>query len=162
MTEAILALLSIDHLVSFCAGVAATCAWHFFKARRRREILVIKWQYIATPVVVALAVYMAAETQQNADCVREFQQVLRDRSAVSTENDQISIAQRKLLYNWIHALVFPPPEIAKLPGGDPVREKWAIDLTLQTDKQFRASLDEQRENDEYRAAHPLPPPRCGE
>jgi len=45
---------------------------------------------------------MANQTQQNADCVREFQQVLRDRSSVTSENDKLSQEQRQLIYGWIH------------------------------------------------------------
>ncbi len=154
-------LFTAQGLGHFCVGIAAASAWHLMKARCTGRVVIFKWQYIAIPMAVATTLYIAIQTQQNADCVREFQQVLRDRSSVASENDRISQDQRKLIYDWIHNLVFPPPEIDKLDGADPVREKWAIDLTLETDKRFRASLDEQRENDEFRAAHPLPPATCG-
>lgn len=154
-------LFTLPSLGYFGLGVAATCGWHFIKARLQGRILIIRWQYIATPLVIALAAYMAVQNQQNADCIRQFQEVIRDRASVTSENDKLSQQQRALVYSWIHNLVFPPPDIAKLDGRDPRREKWAINLTLETDKQFRASLDEQRENDEYRAAHPLPPATCG-
>lgn len=154
-------LFTAASLGYFCLGVGAASAWHLIKARFTGKIVIFRWKYIAIPAAVAVALYMSIQTQQNADCVREFQQVLRDRSSVTSENDRISQDQRKLIYDWIHALVFPPPEIDKLDGADPVREKWAIDLTVETDKKFRASMDEQRENDEFRASHPLPAPTCG-
>jgi len=161
MVNWFLDLFTLPSLGYFGLGVAAAGLWHLIKARFQGRVLIIRWQYIATPLVIALAVYMAVQSQQNADCIRQFQQVIRDRASVTTENDKLSQQQRALLYTWIHSLVFPPPDIAKLPGADPVREKWAINLTLETDKKFRASLDEQRENDEFRAAHPLPPATCG-
>jgi hypothetical protein len=101
------------------------------------------------------------QNQQNADCVREFNQVLRERSEITSENDKLSVEQRSLIYDWIHSLLFPPPEIASLPGSDPRREKWAISRTLETDESFKASIEQQRANDARRAANPLPPPTCG-
>lgn len=161
MSDWFLDLFTLSHLGSFMLGVATATSWHYAKARFQHRIMVIKWQYIALPLAVGLTAYMAVETQQSADCVREFQQVLRERAKVTSENDQLSIEQRKLLYDWIHELLFPPPDIAKLPGSDPARETWAIDLTLETDKKFAASLEQQKENDAQRAAHPLPPATCG-
>lgn len=161
MLNWLLDLFTIEHLGYFTSGVGATCVWHLVKARYQHRIVIIKWQYITVPVAVLIAGYMAIQNQQNADCVREFNQVLRQRSQITSENDKLSIEQRTLIYNWMHDLVFPPPEIARLPGTDPNREKYAIDLTLETDKRFRESLQQQRENDARRAANPLPPPTCG-
>jgi hypothetical protein len=161
MLDWFLDLFTLQALGHFMIGVGAASAWHLIKARMSGKIVVFRWKYVTIPFVFGLTMFMAVQNQQNADCVREFQQVLRDRSAVTTENDQLSIYQRRLLYDWIHSLVFPPPQIARLPGNDPERQQWAINLTVETDKKFRASLDQQRENDEFRAAHPLPPARCG-
>lgn len=155
-------LFSLDGLAHFLIGVGAAAIYHAVKAKLTGKILVFKAQYFAIPMAIAVMLYIAMQTQQNANCVREFQQVLRDRSTITSDNDRISQDQRKLVYEWIHNLVFPPPDIAKLDGNDPVREKWAINLTLETDKQFRDSLEQQQDNDDYRAAHPLPPPQCGE
>lgn len=154
-------LFTLQGLFHFLVGVASAAAWHLAKAWRRGSIVIFRWQYIGVPLVIGITMYLANQTQSNADCVREFQQVLRDRSSVTVENDKLSQQQRTLIYHWIHNLVFPPPDIARLDGTDPARQKWAIDLTLETDKEFRASLEDQRENDAYRAAHPLPPPTCG-
>lgn len=161
MIDWLMNLFTLQGLFHFMSGVGAAAMWHLSKAYFRRQVVIFKWQYIAAPLVIGITLYMANQTQTNADCVREFQQVLRDRSSVTSENDKLSQEQRQLIYGWIHNLVFPPPDIAKLDGTDPARERWAVDLTLETDKKFRASLDEQRDNDEYRAAHPLPPATCG-
>lgn len=154
-------LFTLEHLAYYAAGVASACIWHVVKARIQHRIVVIRWQYMAVPLVLGLVLYMGAQTQANADCVREFNQVLRERSAVTSENDQISIYQRELIYNWIHDLIFPPPEVADLPGSDPRREAWAISLTQETDRQFAESIQKQRANDARRAANPLPAPTCG-
>lgn len=161
MLDWVLNLFTLEGLWHFLIGVAAASVWHCAKAKVQGKIVVFKWKYIAIPLAISITMYIAVQNQQNADCVREFNQVLRERSSVTADNDRISQEQRKLIYNWIHNLVFPPPDIAKLDGTDPAREKWAIDLTLETDRQFRISLEQQRENDEYRAANPLPPPTCG-
>lgn len=161
MLDWFLNLFTLEGLGHFVIGVAAASAYHLLKARFTGKIVVFKWQYVAVPFAFLIAMSMAFQNQQNADCVREFNQVLRERSSVTSENDQLSIHQRELIYNWMHNLVFPPPHIAGLPGSDPAREKWAIDLTLETDQQFRESINQQRENDAYRAAHPLPAPTCG-
>ena len=162
MADWFISLFTLNGLGHFLIGVGVTSAWHLIKAKLTGKLVIFKWQYITFPLSLAIVMYIAVQTQQNADCVREFQQVLRDRASVTTENDQLSQQQRKLIFDWIHQLVFPPPDIARLPGTDPTHEKWAMDLTLETDKQFRASLDEQRDNDDFRAAHPLPPAQCGE
>lgn len=162
MVNWFLDLFTLPNLGYFGLGVAAACVWHWAKAKIKRRTLVLDWRYVAIPFVFGIVAYIAAQTQQNADCVREFNQVLRERSSVTSENDQLSIRQRELIYDWIHNLVFPPSDIAALPGSDPRRQEWAIDLTLETDKQFRESIDEQRRNDAIRAANPLPPPTCGQ
>jgi len=154
-------LFTAANIGYFMLGVGAAALWHWVKAQLSNRVLVFRWQFVALPIACFIAINVSLQSQQNADCVREFQQVLRDRSALTSENDKLSQQQRLLIYNWMHSLVFPPPDIARLPGNDPVREKWAIDLTVDTDRKYRASLDEQRENDEYRAAHPLPPAPCG-
>jgi hypothetical protein len=161
MLDWFITLFTLENLTFFVAGVVSATAWHLIKARIQHRILIIQWKYIAVPLVLSIAAQMAFQNQQNADCVREFNQVLRDRSSVTSENDQISQQQRQLIYHWMHSLVFPPPQIARLPGDDPEREQWAINLTLETDRQFRESLDRQQEIDGFRAAHPLPPPTCG-
>lgn len=161
MLDAVLNLFTLQGLFHFATGAGVAGLWHIVKARRRGEIVIFRWKYIATPFVLAIAMYISAQTQQNANCVREFNQTLRVRSAITAENDALSIQQRELIYHWIHTLVFPPPDVADLDPDDPARERWAINFTIETDRLFAASIEEQRVNDTERAAHPLPPPTCG-
>lgn len=161
MIDWLLNLFTLAGLGHFLVGVGAASAWHLVKARIRGLTVVFRWKYVAVPFVFGLTMFVAVQNQQNADCVREFNHVLRQRSEITTENDSISLEQRQLLYDWIHSLVFPPPDIAGLDGADPRREKWALDLTIETDHKFDESMRIQRENEAERAAHPLPPPTCG-
>lgn len=161
MLDWFLNLFTLEGLAHFLIGVAAASLYHLAKAYVQNRVVVFKWQYVTVPFALMIVMYIAAQTQQNADCVREFNQVLRERSAVTSENDRISIYQRELVYQWMHHLIFPPPDIAKLDINDPVRQQWAVQLTVETDKKFSASIAEQRENEAKRAANPLPPPTCG-
>ncbi|MGV0793002.1 hypothetical protein [Mycolicibacterium sp. XJ1819] len=154
-------LFTLDHLGYFLLGVASAAVWHYLKAQIQRRILVIKWQYIAVPFALAIVLYTAVQNQQNADCVREFNHVLRERASVTTQNDQISIEQRELIYTWIHALIFPPPDIAALHDNHPLRRDYALRLTIATDMKFAELIEKQREYERVRAANPLPPPTCG-
>lgn len=155
-------LFTLEHLGYYVLGVASACVWHVLKARIQHRILVIRWQYMAVPLVLGLVAYMGVQTQKSADCVREFNQALRVRAEITSENDRLSIEQRELIYDWIHSLIFPPdPEIAVLPTDHPDRTRYSVWLTIETDKKFAASIEEQRENDEAWAANPLPPPTCG-
>lgn len=162
MYDWFLDLFAVGHLVYFLLGVGATCLYHLIKARLHGHTVVIRWQYIAIPVAAAAVLNVTLQNQHNADCVREFNQTLRVRSAISEENDRLSLSQRELIYEWMHALIFPPPGIAELPTTDPRRAKYGLDVTVETDKQFRASMNTQRENDRENAAHPLPAPTCGQ
>ncbi len=161
MTDWATQLFTLTHLGAFLFGVTAATAWHAIKARVQHRVLIIHWQYIAVPLVIGIALYLAQETQRSADCVREFQQVLRERSSVTTQNDQISIEQRELIYEWMHNLVFPPPDIARLDEGDPARKEYLQLLTEVTDERFAELIAKQREFERVRSENPLPAPRCG-
>jgi hypothetical protein len=161
MLNWLLDLFALEHLVSFMFGIASATTWHYVKARIQRRILVIKWEYIVIPLAVGVIAYMAVQTQTNADCVREFQQVLRERSQVTSENDRISTDQRELIYGWLHALIFPPSEVAMLDTHDPRRQEYALQLTRATDAKFAELIAQQREFEQIRARNPLPPATCG-
>jgi hypothetical protein len=143
-------------------GFVVSWGWQCGKAMVKRRKIEFRWNslvYIACALVIA---WVMVETREANQCIQEFNQALRVRSQITQENDRLSIQQREIIYGWMHALVFPPPHIAQLSNSDPKRQQWAVQLTLDTDEVFKKSLEQQRENDEKRAANPLPAPTCGE
>lgn len=138
----------------------------------RRTVPGIDPKWIGAVMAVGTLGYVLFQGQQTHDqtvalsdatkaCQVEFNTALRARSQITIENDKISRQQREVVYDWMHQLIFPPPDIAVLPGSDPRREKYALDLTLRTDDLLRASIAEQREIDQRRADNPYPEPSCG-
>lgn len=169
-----LELFTLANLGYFMLGVASACAWHVIKAKFQHRIVVIRWQYIAIPVMVGLAAYMAAESQQNADCTREFNQAIRDSRAITGANDHLSIRHRQKSSEkgraetkmWIMVLRPPDPDMAARDFSDPVRQLWARSVVNdyareagKLDAEILAIEKEQRELVDSRP--PLPEPRCG-
>lgn len=155
-------LFTVANLAYFVLGGTVTYAYHIVKARMTSGTVIIRWQYFAAPLAAGIVLNVALQTQQNADCVREFQQVLRARSEITTQNDDVSQKQRMLVYGWIHNLIFPPPDIAGLDPQDPRRQKYGLELTQATDREFADLIKLQDEYDRQRAQHTLPPATCGE
>lgn len=154
-------LFTLEGLVHFVLGAFSAFAYHWVKAKIKHCQIVFKWQYIVIPLCIGVIMYIAIQTQQSANCVREFQKALSVRSQITVENDQISVEQRGIIYNWMHSLVFPPPEIAKLNPESPERQQWVLDLTVQTDRAFAKSITAQEELNEKRKQAPYPEPTCG-
>jgi hypothetical protein len=157
-----LELFTLEHLLIFVCGGLGSGVWQIVKARFQRRIVIIKWQYVMIPFVLGAIAYTSVQTQDNADCVREFQRTLAVRAQITTENDEVSRAQRELVYAWMHGLIFPDdPAIAQLEPTDPRREQHAIELTIRTDREFVRLINQQREYERQRAVNPLPPATCG-
>lgn len=154
-------LFTLAGLAHFLFGAGTAFVYHWIKAQIKHRKIVFKSQYFVVPLVIGIIAYTAITNQQNADCVRQFQHALKARSQITIENDEISIQQRQLIYNWIHALVFPPPEIAQFEPNSPERNRWELELTIETDKKFSESMKKQKENDEQRRLTPYPEPTCG-
>jgi hypothetical protein len=156
-------LFTIANIGYFVLGATATCGYHLVKARLTNRTVIIKWQYLVLPLAMAIVLNIALQTQANADCVREFNDVLRTRVQITTENDEVSREQRELIYQWIHGLIFPAdPATARLELDDPRREQDALELTIRTDKRFRELIEQQRGYERQRAENPLPPATCGQ
>lgn len=111
-----------------------------------------------TDAVINDARTFSAEVQ---DCQRQFNEALRARSAITTENDELSQIQRTALADWLHDLLFPPPDMVKLGRTGPEYNKWALDLTQHYYGIIADAQRKQDENNRERAAHPLPEPTCG-
>lgn len=122
------------------------------------SLIAFMWITVKSNNAQTLAEQTAIEV---AACQKEFNETLAKRSAITTENDRISLAQRDAIVGWVHDLVFPPPNIAGLPQDAPERQQYALQRTIQLDGFFRATQEEQRKNEQERAANPLPEPTCG-
>ena len=167
-------LFTLEHLGYFMFGALSTCLWQVLKARWQKRIVIIRWQYIAFPMIIALAIYMAVENQQNADCTRQFNQAIRDSRRISTENDSLSIRHRSLLsekgraetFMWINALKPPDPEIAKLSFADPRRQEWGrkvVDDYASVARRIDLEILDIEGQQRFLIASrpPLPDPTCG-
>lgn len=131
------------------AITAATIGW---------VLLQIQTQADRTTDVINDARTFAVQVK---DCQREFNEAIRLRSRLSEEDSRLSLTQRDALANWLRDLLNPPPNIAALPGNDPIRQQWAVDTTERYYAIIKKAQDDQVKLADYRAAHPLPEPTCG-
>lgn len=96
------------------------------------------------------------------ECQRQTFTALHWQRQLDLDNADLAAKDRKALADWLAILVAPPdPNIAKLDTGNPVRQAWALGVTMDYQKR-QAAIEAQREiNNQIRAAHPLPEPTCG-
>lgn len=123
------------------------------------------WSLHQTSENRAFSERQAVEAKQFAaevkDCQREFNQALRDRAQITSENDDLSQAQRRIVFHWIHDLIFPPEPYASMDPNDPRRQQFGLTLTINTEREFQASLNRQDELEKDRDKRALPEPTCG-
>lgn len=130
----------------------------------RRFSVRIKWNYLAYAMATIVFMWVAVQTQQDANCMREFNETLRVRSKISEDNDHWSYVQRTALGDWLKDIVAPPSEIAYLRANDPANPKvtqWALGITTKYSTMIQRAQSEQDDVLKERAAHPLPQPTCG-
>lgn len=145
---------------------------HCIRQRRKHKPVVIPWHLVGISIGVIFIIVtslqsssaynLAKQTAQDVqDCQKQFNAALRDRARITSENDELSQTQRKIIYTWIHDLIFPPPPYNGMAGDDPVRQQWALARTIDTDRQFGLLQDQQNTLQRQRDSHPLPDPTCG-
>lgn len=183
MLAALLSLFAVDRLVAFMIGLAtywlAVRIADYRRDRRDPEGRPHRTHFSPVMAFGGIAVIVCgiigAGTYENWQCGREFNESIRASRALGLENDRLSREQRAALGKstvdlalWIHALIAPPPDIAKLDPNDPVRYRYSTAVTdeffahLQdTNEAIAASQEQERRNDDERRAHPLPEPNCG-
>lgn len=100
-------------------------------------------------------------SEEVKQCQKEFNTALKERSQIQVENDDLAARDRAALRDWLSTLLQPPPDLAKLPSSDPVRQAWSIGVTQQY-MHWAADI-EQRRGDlaKKRQEHQLPEPTCG-
>lgn len=178
-------LVSAQFVIGFLAGLAA----YWVKCRiydyllyrrtheRRRTRLNPVW--IAGGLTALLLAYIMASTQATAnrtqqiiadartfsvqvqDCQRQFNDALQNRAAITSENDELSQQQRRIIFDWIHDLIFPPKPYSDMPANDPQRRDYQLTRTIETERKLQDSLNRQDVLQKQRDAHPLPNPTCG-
>lgn len=153
-------VFTVDHLIYFVAGIAAAWIWQSAKASFRHKSVRIKWRPLVVGMSVLVLLYVTISTHKASQCVTEFNHVLGVRSAINDQDQAVSLEERKLIYDWIHTLVYPPPDIARMDPSDSRRQQWALNLTVQTDQQFAKSLQQQADNERARDENPLPNSTC--
>ena len=159
---------------------------HPLPGGKRRRVPGISRTWVAGLVLLATLGYVLLQTGQTeakyrglardvANCQREFNQALKARSAITAENDRLSVKQRDLLTAlddasgvWVGRLLNPPDSIAALSPDDPRRQAWNEDVTrvyYQRATELRTEIadvrKEQTRLQDERNQHPLPEPTCG-
>lgn len=123
----------------------------------------LTWSVITTNSNAANVTKVAEDAKAFAAETRHCQKVLivaiNAGRAITTEYNGQSQEQRNALANWLRTLLDPPADIARLPGDDPVRQRWAIDVTSEYFNHIEQLQKEQAATDASRP--PLPDPDCG-
>lgn len=165
-------LATIGGFLYFMTGFATAYAVACIRARLRHTEIKIRWQVAGIAVGVAAIIIVTLQTQvayntakdtaeEVQQCQREFNDALRARARITAENDELSQAQRRIIFDWIHALLNPPPPINTLETNDPRRQQYGLELTADTERLFRMSLARQDQLQTERERNPLPDPTCG-
>lgn len=165
-------LITLSGFGYFVAGFGFAFISRWVYCTVKRERLRIPWYYVGitigvfailiTTIQSSTAYNTAKETAQEVqNCQREFNSALQARSKITAENDELSQNQRLILFNWLHDLIFPPAPFDSMQSNDPRRQKYGLNLTFDTERKFRASLNRQDELQAWRDHHPLPDPSCG-
>lgn len=165
-------LATLSGLLYFLAGFASAYITHCVRAKMRHREVTIPWHIAGIAVGLAAIVVITVQTQvayntaketaqEVQDCQKEFNQALRDRARITTENDELSQIQRRIVFDWIHDLIFPPEPYAAMTTDDKRRQAYGLALTIRTEHQFKESLKRQDELQLQRQRSPLPDPTCG-
>jgi hypothetical protein len=165
-------LATIGGFLYFLAGFACAYLIELVAAKVRRRKLAIPWETggiaigVAAIVIVTLQTQIAYTTAKNTAvevqrCQVEFNEALRARAKITTENDEASQDQRRIIFDWIHDLIFPPEPFSTMDTNDRRRQEYGITRTIQTEQAFQKSLAKQDVLQRQRDEHPYPDPTCG-
>lgn len=163
---------TIGGFMYFLAGFGFCYAQACIRAKMRHKEVRLPWRLagiavgIAAMIVVTMQTQVAYTTAQETarevqECQREFNQALQDRARIAAENDELSQIQRRILFNWIHDLIFPPEPYTSMATDDQRRQAYGFTLTTKTEHALKQSMNRQDELQVERARKPLPDPTCG-
>ncbi|ACF05018.1 hypothetical protein Nigel_15 [Mycobacterium phage Nigel] len=197
MTPVLELIYSFPFVTGLLVGIAAQrvyahamCryenAHHPLPGGRQHHVQGINRMWLAGLVLLATLGYVLLQTGQTeakyrglardvAQCQTEFNAALKARSAIASENDEISFKQRGILAQLdeaagvlVNRQLNPPSAIAALPTNDPRRLAWNEDVTrvyYERTQGLRDDIAELRKREaqlqDERRKHPLPEPTCG-
>lgn len=170
--EAFSNLATVGGLIDVVIGFILAYIFNFIWCHRHHKRAQVNWRYIGIAIGCIMIAFTSIQTQvayntakktaqEVRDCQREFNSALQARSQITSENDEVSQNQRRIVFNWIHSLIFPPEPYASMDPNDPRRQAFGISLTIKTEHEFQASLNYQDELQKARDTHQLPEPTCG-
>lgn len=168
-----------ENVFWFVLGIALTYAWQWIKCKwkdyrdpegKPHIRKSINWFPVAIAFTIIITVAIGVQNQRTYDfatqlakdtraCQVQFNEALQFNTQITRDNDRWSQIQRKALADWIHDLIFPPPNIAVLPPSDFVRQEWVLARTTEADRVIRNAQLEQDQN--IGARKPYPDPTCG-
>lgn len=166
---------TIGGMAYFLTGFATCYALYFLYCRYKHKRTVINWRYAGLALGIVAIIFVSIQTQtaytlakttaqEVQDCQREFNAALKNRSAISEENDHWSYVQRTALSEWLRNIILPPPDIAYLRMNDPGNprvQQWGIVVTTRYSNIVQEAQEKQDAALKIRAEHPLPDPTCG-
>ena len=172
ISEWFFGLATIGGFLHFLTGFLFAYIVHYIRCKIRHRSTKVQWRLVGIAVgVVAIVItsfqsqsaYITAqETAKDARaCQIEFTAALAERGKIINENDALSQEQRKIVFNWIHDLIFLPPPYVTMDPNDPERQAFAILRTQDTERKFSELIKRQDDLIEERTRHPYPDPTCG-
>jgi len=165
-------LFTVEGFLYFLLGFAAAYVYYYISCALKGKAPKVEWRSAGVVVGVIVIIITSIQSQQAFNtakktaedarrCQIEFNHALQSRTHITSENDEISQEQRRIIYDWIHDLIFPPKPWSELDPNDPQRVAYGIMRTQRTDEVFKRSIERQDELQRQRDANPLPSPTCG-
>ena len=165
-------LATIGGFLYFLVGFLFAYLVNWVRCKIKHRSTKVQWRLggIAVGVVAIVitsfqsqfAYITAQQTAKDARaCQIEFTAALAERGKISNENDNLSQEQRKIVFDWIHDLTFPPPPYSAMDPNDPERHTYSILRTQDTERKFAELIKRQDALVEERAKRPYPDPTCG-
>lgn len=163
MSNLIHGLFSLTGLLAFGLGVISVYAWNRAKMLFKKDAPHprFKTMWVGWIVVTLAIMFVGVKAQDAWDCNKQFGDALRARSALADSNNKLDGIDRDASFQFLTALLNPPPEIKALPQGDPKGQAYYSAVSTKYIVTITDTRNQRASNDRERAAHPLPEPTCG-
>lgn len=182
INAALAGLFSLTGLLAFLAGFCADRLVRTFICRwwnRRHpdqppKTVKFKGLYMLWALIFVFIGYIGVQQNQTSEhlqvlakstgeCQDKLIKQLKARAQISDDMDNWSAIQRKALNDWLHEILFPPPDIAARRAEDPKDprvQQWGLDVTTKYSDIIEEAERAQDASLAQRAAHPLPDVSC--